>query len=104
PKTVLEGLFKYTPLESTFGVIMLALVDGEPRMLNLKQALRIYIEHRLTIIRRRSEYDLANAEKRAHILEGLLIALKDISKVIDTIRRSQTTDSARNNLIRKFKL
>lgn len=104
PKPVLENLFKYTPLESTFGVIMLALVDGEPRMLNLKQLLRVYIEHRLDIIRRRSEYDLANAEARAHILEGLLIALNNISEIIDTIRRSQTTDTARNNLIKKFRL
>ncbi len=104
PKPVIESLFKYTPLESTFGVIMLALVDGEPRMLSLKQLLRIYIEHRLEIIRRRSTYDLFNAEARAHILEGLLIALNDITAVIDTIRRSQSSDTARNNLMKKFKL
>lgn len=101
---VLANLFKHTPLESTFGVIMLALVDGEPRMLTLKQVLRIYIEHRLEVIRRRSEYDLANAQRRAHILEGVLIALDDIDKAIDIIRRSRTPDSARNNLIREFKL
>lgn len=104
PNPVLESLFKYTPLESTFGVIMLALVDGEPRMLTLKQMLRIYIEHRLEIIRRRSEFDLAKAEARAHVLEGLLIALNDIAEVIDTIRRSRNTDTARNNLMKRFSL
>ncbi len=104
PTEVLASLFKYTPLESTFGVIMLALVDDEPRMLTLKQALRIYIEHRLEVVRRRSEFDLTNAERRAHIFEGLLIALDDIDKAIDIIRRSRTPDSARNNLIRHFKL
>lgn len=102
PSEVLASLFKYTPLESTFGIIMLALVNGEPRMLSLKQMLRIYIEHRLDVIRRRSEYDLANAEARAHILEGLLIALDDIDKAIDIIRRSRTPDTAKQNLQKAF--
>lgn len=101
---VLADLYKYTPLQSTFSINMLALVDGEPRVLTLKQALRVYIEHRLEIVRRRSEYDLQRAEERAHILEGLLIALDNLDEVIDTIRRSRTTDSARNNLIKRFKL
>ncbi len=104
PTEVLADLFKHTPLESTFGVIMLALVDGEPRMLTLKQALRIYVEHRLEVIRRRSEYDLANAERRAHILEGLLTALEVIDEIIATIRRSRNRQSARNNLRKNFKL
>lgn len=101
---VLQSLFKYTPLESTFGVIMLALVDGQPRMLTLKQLLRIYIEHRLEIIRRRSEHDLINAEDRAHVLEGLLIAINAIDAVIATIRESDSTDEARQNLMSNFEL
>ncbi|MCB0032373.1 MAG: DNA gyrase subunit A [Anaerolineales bacterium] len=101
---VLADLYKHTPLQSTFSINMLALVDGEPRVLTLKQALRVYIEHRLEIVRRRSEYDLARAEERAHILEGLLVALDNLDEVIDAIRRSRTTDTARNNLIKRFKL
>ena len=101
---VLGDLFKYTPLESTFSIIMLALVDGEPRRLSLKQALRVYLEHRLDVIRRRSEYDLARARERAHILEGLLIALDSLDEVIDTIRRSRTVDTAHANLRKRFKL
>ncbi len=101
---VLADLFKYTPLESTFSVIMLALVDGEPRRLTLKQALKVYLEHRLEIIRRRSEHDLARARERAHILEGLLVALDNLDEVIETIRRSRTAETAHNNLRRNFKL
>jgi DNA gyrase subunit A len=101
---VLADLFKYTPLESTFSIITLALVDGEPRMLSLKQALRVYLEHRLEIVRRRSEYDLSRARERAHILEGLLVALENLDEVIDIIRRSRTVDSAHNNLRKRFKL
>ena len=101
---VLESLFKYTPLESTFGVINLALVDGEPRLLTLKQMLRIYIEHRLEIIRRRSEYDLANAEARAHVLEGLLKAIENLDEVIKTIRASESSEEAKENLINGFDL
>ncbi len=101
---VLADLFKYTPLESTFSIITLALVDGEPRMLSLKQALRVYLEHRLEIVRRRSEFDLTRARERAHILEGLLVALENLDEVIDIIRRSRTVDSAHNNLRKRFKL
>jgi DNA gyrase subunit A len=101
---VLGDLFKYTPLESTFSIIMLALVDGEPRRLSLKQALRVYLEHRLEVIRRRSEYDLEKARARAHILEGLLTALDNLDDVIDTIRRSRTAETAHNNLRKNFKL
>jgi DNA gyrase subunit A len=101
---VLSDLFKYTPLESTFSIIMLALVDGEPRRLSLKQALRVYLEHRLEVIRRRSEYDLEKARARAHILEGLLIALDNLDDVIDTIRRSRTVETAHTNLRKNFKL
>jgi DNA gyrase subunit A len=104
PLDTLSVLFKYTPLETTFSIIMLALVDGEPRRLSLKQALRVYLEHRLEVIERRSSYDLARARERAHILEGLLIALDHLDDVIDTIRRSRTVDSAHANLRKKFKL
>jgi len=101
---VLASLFKYTPLESTFSIIMLALVDNEPRRLTLKQALRVYLEHRLEVVRRRSEYDLTRARERAHILEGLLIALDNLDEVIDTIRRSRTAETAHTNLQKKYKL
>ena len=89
PKDILADLFKYTPLQQTFGMQMLALVDGQPRMLSLKRMLYLFIQHREEIIRRRSEYDLERARQRAHILEGLLKALDILDEVIATIRRSQ---------------
>ncbi|RMF46458.1 MAG: hypothetical protein D6755_06565, partial [Anaerolineae bacterium] len=95
---------KHTALQTTFGIIMLALVDGEPRLLSLKQALRVYLEHRLEIVRRRSEYDLRRARERAHILEGLRIALANLDEVIATIRRSRTVETARANLRKAFRL
>ncbi|MCB9162405.1 MAG: DNA gyrase subunit A [Caldilineaceae bacterium] len=103
PKDILADLFKYTPLQQTFGMQMLALVDGQPRMLSLKRMLHLFIQHREVIIRRRSEYDLARARERAHILEGLLKALDILDEVIATIRRSQTVETARNNLVKNFK-
>ncbi len=99
---VLQALYKHTALQTTFGIIMLALVDGEPRLLSLKQALRVYLEHRLDIVRRRSEYDLRRARERAHILEGLRIALANLDEVIATIRRSRTVETARANLRKAF--
>ncbi len=104
PEEVLANLFKLTPMQSTFSISLLALVNGEPRVLTLKQALRIYLDHRLEIVRRRSEYDLEKARQRAHILEGLMKALDHLDEVIDTIRRSRTADSAKQNLIKKLKL
>ena len=104
PQQVLADLFRLTSMESTFSLIMLALVDGEPRLLTLKKALLTYLEHRQVIITRRSQYELARARERAHILEGLLTALDNLDEVIATIRRSRTTGSARANLRRKFKL
>ncbi len=104
PDEVLARLYKYTPLQNTFGVILLALVDGEPRLLSLKQALRVYLEHRLEVVRRRSEHDLRRLRQRAHILEGLLIALDNLDEVIATIRRSRTVETAHQNLRKKFKL
>ncbi len=99
---VLPRLFKLTPMQDTFSIRLLALVDGQPRLLSLKQALRVYLNHRLEIIRRRSEHDLARAKERAHILEGLLKALDSLDEVIDTIRRSQTVETARTNLMKNL--
>jgi DNA gyrase subunit A len=104
PRKVLNQLFKYTALQSTFGVQLLALVDGEPRLLTLKKALQIYIEHRQHVITRRSEYELEKARARGHILEGLLIALKKLDAVIKTIRRSPDADVAKEKLMSQFKL
>ncbi|MBE7552654.1 MAG: DNA gyrase subunit A [Anaerolineales bacterium] len=104
PMEVLKQLFKLTPLQSTFSINMLALVEGEPRLLPLKRALQLFIEHRQQVITRRSQYELNQARQRAHILEGLRTALTHLDEVIDTIRRSQSADTARENLRKKFKL
>jgi DNA gyrase subunit A len=104
PKKVLNQLYKYTALQSTFGVQMLALVDGEPRILPLKKALQIFIEHRQTVIVRRSKFDLAKARARLHILDGYLIALGHLDAVIKTIRESQDADAAKANLMKRFEL
>ncbi len=104
PKKVLNQLYKYTTLQSTFGVQMLALVDGEPRTLPLKKALQIFIEHRQTVIVRRSNFDLAKARARLHILDGYLIALNNLDAVIKTIRESQDAEIAKTNLMKRFKL
>ena len=104
PKKVLNQLYKYTALQSTFGVQMLALVDGEPRTLPLKRALQIFIEHRQTVIVRRSNFELAKARARQHILDGLLIALNNIDAVIKTIREAEDVDVAKTNLMSRFKL
>ena len=101
---VLAELFRLTPMQSTFSISLLALVNGEPRVLTLKQALRVYLDHRQEIVRRRSEYDLEKARNRAHILEGLLIALDNLDEVISLIRRSRTVETAKANLIKQFKL
>lgn len=104
PRKVLNQLYKYTPLQTTFGAHLLALVDNEPRLLTLKRALQIYIEHRIEVITRRSQYELEKARQRAHILEGLLIALANLDEVIQTIRQSPDVETARERLITRFKL
>ncbi len=104
PKKVLNQLYKYTALQSTFGVIMIALVDGEPRTLPLKRLLQIFIEHRQVVIVRRSNFELAKARARQHILDGLLIALNNIDAVIKTIREADDADAAKASLIARFKL
>ena len=101
---VLRDLYKRTPLQSTFGINMLALVNGEPHLLTLKHALRVYIEHRLEVIKRRSEFDLAKAQQRAHILDGLRIALKNLDEIITLIRNSPDVEQARDRLMKRFKL
>jgi DNA gyrase subunit A len=104
PEKVLAELYKRTPMQQTFSIIMLALVDGEPRMLTLKQALRVYLDHRLTVIKRRAEFDLDKARQRAHILEGYLVALKNLDEVIKLIRAAPDVETARAKLTKRFRL
>ncbi len=104
PRKVLNQLFKYTPLQTSFGIQLLALVDGEPRLLSLKRALQLYVEHRRVVIIRRSEFELAKARARAHVLEGLLIALGHLDEVIQTIRKSPDADVAKERLMKQFAL
>jgi len=104
PDIVLNKLYKHTQLQDSFGVIMLALVNGHPKVLTLKEVLGHYLDHRLDVIVRRSRFELAKAEARAHILEGLLIALDHIDEVIKTIRSSETDEIAKNALMSKFGL
>jgi DNA gyrase subunit A len=104
PKRVLNQLYKYTPLQSTFGAQILALVNDEPRLLTLKRALQFYLEHRQEVITRRTEYELNKAKARAHILDGLLIALNNLDAVIKTIRESKDADVAKENLMSRFEL
>ncbi|MDZ7744332.1 MAG: DNA gyrase subunit A [Candidatus Saccharibacteria bacterium] len=105
PKKVLNQLYKMTPLQTSFHFNMLALVDGiQPRVLGLQDILQEYIKHRVSVIRKRTEFELRKAKERAHVLEGLKIALDHIDKVIATIRASQTTEEAQENLIKQFKL
>ncbi|MDP2905848.1 MAG: DNA gyrase subunit A, partial [Candidatus Omnitrophota bacterium] len=101
---VLNQLFKHTQLECTFGIITLALVDNRPRVLNLRQVLDAYIEHRKVIIRRRTQFELDKALKRAHILEGLKIALQFIDRIIKTIKSSKNTQDAKERLMKEFGL
>jgi len=104
PQQLLNSLYKHTALQSTYAVNMLALVDGQPRVLSLKEMLRYFIDFRREVITRRSKYELKQARDRAHILEGLRVALDNIDKVIATIRKSQTTELARQNLMSEFEL
>jgi DNA gyrase subunit A len=104
PQKALNRLFKYTPLQSTFGVRLLALVDGQPRLLSLKRLLLIFLQHRNDVIVRRAQYELEKAKARAHILEGLLIALDHLDAVIQTIRQSPDVDTARSRLMERFEL
>ena len=109
PEVVLRELYKRTPMQTTFSINLLALVvgedgRGEPRTLTLKQALRVYVEHRLTVIKRRAEFDLEKARQRAHILEGYLVALRNLDEVINLIRSAPDVETARGKLMKRFKL
>lgn len=104
PRIVLNQFYKHTQLKTTFGIITLALVDGRPRVLNLKQVMDCYINHRKVVIRRRTQFDLNRALKRAHILEGLKIALQYLDKIIKTIRESKSVEAAKAALIKNFDL
>lgn len=104
PRKVLNQLYKYTPLQSTFGIQMLALVGGEPRLLSLKRALQVYVEHRREVLTRRTQFELERGRARAHILEGLLTALANLDEVIQTIRQSPDAEVAKERLMSRFNL
>lgn len=104
PSVVLNNLFKHTQMQTTFGVNMLSLVNGVPKVLNILQMMQYFLDHRMDVLIRRTKYELDAAERRAHILEGYIIALDNIDEVIDTIKKSRDTETAKNNLMRKFKL
>jgi DNA gyrase subunit A len=104
PPVVLNQLFKHTQMQTTFGVNMLALVHGVPKVLNLKEMMHHFLVHRMEVLIRRTKFDLDAAERRAHILEGYIIALDNIDEVIETIKKSRDVETAKHNLMRKFKL
>ena len=104
PAVVLNQLFKHTQMQVTFGVIMLALVNGAPKVLTLQETMMHFLDHRMEVLVRRTKYELDAAEKRAHILEGFIIALDNIDAVIETIKKSKDVETAKNNLMKKFKL
>jgi len=104
PKVVLNKLYKHTPMQTTFGVNMVALVDNVPRTLGLEAIIRNYVDHQREVVVRRTKYELRRAEARAHILEGLLIAMSDLDAVIELIRASRDPDTAREGLIERFEL
>ncbi len=104
PEVVLNQLYKHTQMQTSFGIIMLALVDGVPRTLPLKEFLQKHVEHRQEVVTRRTGFDLRKAEERAHILEGLLVAIDNIDETIELIRASKTVDEARDKLMTRFKL
>ncbi|NJD21800.1 MAG: DNA gyrase subunit A [Melioribacter sp.] len=104
PALTLNQLFKHTAMQVTFGVIMLALVNGQPKVLTLQQMMQHFLDHRMDVLKKRTQFDLDAAERRAHILEGYIIALDNIDAVIQTIKKSKDTETAKNNLMKKFKL
>ena len=104
PKVVLNNLYKHTQMQQSFGVNLVALVGGVPKTLSYRQVLKHYVAHQFDVVTRRTRYELERAKARAHILEGLLIALSNLDEVVATIRRSRSVETARNNLIKAFKL
>ncbi len=103
-EVIINQLFKHSQMQVTFGVIMLALVNGQPKVLTLKETMQHFLKHRMEILIRRTKFELEAAERRAHILEGYIIALDNIDEVIETIKKSRDVETAKNNLMRKFKL
>lgn len=101
---VLRELYKRTQLQSNFGINLLALINGEPHLMTLKQALKVFLDHRLVVVERRSRHDLARARQRAHILEGLRVALKNLDEIIALIRKAEDTEDARQKLMKRYKL
>ncbi len=104
PDIILNQLFQHTQLQVTFGILNLAIVDGEPRILSLKEMIQAFVRHRVDVITRKAKYLLRKAKERLHILEGFLIALDNIDEVIDIIKKSESVDEARNNLMKRFSL
>jgi len=104
PTVVLNQLYKHTQMQVTFGVIMLALVNGVPKVLTLQEMMQHFLDHRMDVLIRRTKFELDAAEKRAHILEGYIIALDNIDEVIETIKKSRDVETAKNNLMKRFKL
>jgi DNA gyrase subunit A len=104
PEVIINQLFKHSQMQVTFGVIMLALVNGQPKVLTLKETMQHFLKHRMEILVRRTKFELEAAERRAHILEGYIIALDNIDEVIETIKKSKDVETAKNNLMKKFKL
>jgi len=104
PKVILNNIYKHTQLETTFGAIMLAIDSGKPRVMNLKELMECFLKHRFEVVTRRTKFDLAKAEARAHILEGFKIALDNMDAIVKTIRQATNRDEARIGLISKFKL
>ncbi len=104
PKVVLNNLYKHTQMQQSFGVNLVALVDGVPKTLSYREVLKHYVAHQFDVVTRRTRYELERAQARAHILEGLLIALSNLDEVVATIRKSRSVETARNNLMKTFKL
>src|SRR5918997_983871 len=104
PKVVLNNLYKHTQMQQSFGVNLVALVDGVPRTLSYKEVLKHYVAHQFEVVTRRTRYELQRAQARAHILEGLLVALSNLDEVVAIIRKSRSVETARNNLMKRFKL
>jgi len=104
PEIVLNQLYKHTRMESTFGIIFLSLVDNQPKLLNLQEMLKCFVDHRREVVRRRTEFDLKKAEERAHILEGITKALDDIDDVVQKIKQSKDVETARNTLMSDYSL
>ncbi|MDQ3925261.1 MAG: DNA gyrase subunit A [Actinomycetota bacterium] len=104
PKVVLNNLYKHTQMQQSFGVNLVALVDGVPQTLSYKEVLKYYVAHQFEVVTRRTRYELQRAQARAHILEGLLVALSNLDEVVAIIRKSRSVETARNNLMKRFKL